>query len=1193
MKNTFTILTLLLVSSIGVFGQTSFWSPLPPNTPLPEGNKMLEPIQSKHFKLNISNIKDALNTCPLEFSNEEGLIVDLPMPDGQLMAFRLFESPIMQAGLAAKYPDIKTYSGYAVDNPLLQGRFDYTYEGFHGYILGTPSPVIIDPIFHQNDELYQVFFRKDLTNQADFICDVATENQGIDLAKPLPLASPETAESNLRTYRLVISTTGEYSQKYGGTKPTVLAEVVKVINRVNSIVGRDFAIRLVLVNNTDLVFYLNASTDPFTNGDTGLMINENPAALAPLFPFADYDMGHLLGTNAGGLAQISSVCSGNKARGVTSAGQENGDQFYVDYVCHEMGHQLGSNHTFNNCSGFAGGNENGGTAFEPGSGSTIMSYSGICNVNNIQFDSDPYYHISSLQEISTNMFTSIGNNCSTQLSIGNHFPVSNIDLEDDFYIPVGTAFLLNGSGSDEDGDTLTYNWEEYDLGPLSQIGFPQGNAPLFRSVPPNSKTYRFFPNLNSIFASLSSPLEVLPTYTRDLTFKLTVRDNHFGGGAAHWNEVAFHSTSAAGPFVVTLPGFDDQEWEVGEYALVKWNVANTNLAPVNCKLVNIRLIQGLDYDNSLIIAQDMPNSGEAQVLVPDMIATNYHIIVEAADNVFLDASATPLSIVEPNSAKLTVGLSKNGMHICAPYSEEVEIHTAATGGYSGTANLSILGEIPTGANIYFESSSITAGESTTLYLDFTQVVEFGLDTINIQVVGSDNDTTNLNIFLEISDFDFSQLATIEPSNGASGVAIFPTLTWSTLANAITYDLQLSASPSFEPNGLIVNKSGMTGFTMIVPTELEIQTMYYWRIRTHNECGASDWTIPSVFGTVNINCSAVSATDVPKIITGNDVANITSTIHINANNTISDMNISHLKGNHSYLGEIILQIISPSGDTAVLLNNQCANSSGDFDLSFDDEATSSNPCILTGKVKPFSPLSIFQGQSTQGDWKLNVLDTSPGSGGKITDWSVEFCSDGESLTPPYITHNDTLTVTGGGNATVPNSLLLVEDSDNSSEELTFTLVVTPAHGTLKLNGVNIPAGGQFTQADVSNGSIVYDNQGSGELSDAFYFAVNDGQGGYIPVTKFSIKVGPVGTTSLETQDLTIYPNPANDIVQIELATIPTSVVQVNLIDGTGRILQTKHTKSSSIQISVRDLAPGLYYLKVANGSKVSIAKLTIQ
>ncbi len=1206
MKKKLLLLGLLVLLNAIVFGQSNFWTPLSQDKiEEMEGEKIYTyDVVAQTYSLELKPLRIALKNCPSEGA-AKGKVVRLPMADGQFMDFEMFDSPIMQAGLAAKYPTIKTFWGKSVDNPSINGRFSISEFGFHGYIFGLGSPVIIDPIFHGNNQVYQSFFRKDLHDRENpekaFICDVTTENQGTTddtkiIDPELTLGSPETEAVQLRTYRLVIATTGEYSQKYGNTKASVLAEVTNAINRINSIVGRDFALKYELTANTDTMFYFDAATDPYTNGNTSAMIGENPTALNSKIPFNHYDMGHVFGTNGGGLAQISSVCGGGKGRGVTSAGGNTGDGFYVDYVAHEMGHQMGSNHTFNNCSGFAGGNENGGTAYEPGSGSTIMSYSGICGTNNILFDSDPYYHVSSLMEITDHMILTGGNSCAAKSNTDNHYPVANTTMEDGFFIPIGTAFLLNGEGMDEDGDQLTYSWEQFDLGPLSPLGSPQGDAPLFRALPPKDVTYRFFPRLGTIFSGSFDNKEVLPSYSRNMTFQFVVRDNHTSNGmatgAAAWDKVAFKATEEAGPFIVTLPGLNDKIWEVGEYAKVKWLVANTDKAPVNCHLVNIRLIHGMDYDNSILLAENVGNTGEAYVVVPDMVATNYRVIVEAADNVFLDASGASHEIKQPVEPKLSAGLSQTGLQICVPATEQIVLNTVGIGGYTGVANLSLLGDLPAGANVYFESASINAGESTNLILDFENVADFSPIDLQVLVKGDNVDSTVMNLHLDVVDFNFSGLGLTSPANGAAGVSSFPVLDWTALGNATKYDVQIASSPSFDANSLHKEKLGTTATTLLVNNELEVATVYYWRVRAYNECGVGPWTVPASFSTVNVSCASTDATDVPMTISANTPGTKTSTIHIGTSATVNDLNVKHLTGNHDYLGELSIKLTAPSGESAILMANKCANTSVPFDLSFDDDAVNNDPCVLTGKSKPEQPFTVFHGVDAAGDWVLSVTDGTPGSGGKITGWSIELCAD-VTFNAPVLVKNEVLDINDGVSEVISSSLLLAEDVDNGPAELIFTIVTAPKYGVLKVNGTELSVGATFSQEDVSAGALRYYNSGASSLVDDFNFSVIDGQGGFIPVTKFNIMREPVGVELVENQDFSIYPNPVKDWVNIDFDKQLVGMVDIRLVDVVGKVVKQIRKKDiNNIQFSTVGVAPGAYFVRIYNNGNTAVAKIVV-
>jgi hypothetical protein len=320
----------------------------------------------------------------------------------------------------------------------------------------------------------------------------------------------------LRTYRLALAATGEYSIYHGGTKPLVLSEMVIAMNRVNGVYEQDTAVRMVLIANNDLVIYLDGTTDPYTNNNGSTMLGQNQTTLDTVIGNANYDVGHVFSTGGGGVAQLRVPCvTGSKARGVTGLTNPIGDPFYIDYVAHEMGHQYGGNHTFNgNAGSCSGSNRNASTAYEPGSGTTIMAYAGICSPQNIQNNSDDHFHTHSIQEIVAYTTTGNGNNCPVITNTGNSAPTSEAGTGG-FTIPINTPFILTGSGTDPNGgDVLSYNWEEYDLGPAGHPNSPVNNAPIFRSFPSVPEPFRYFPRLSDIVNNTQTLGEILPSYTR-------------------------------------------------------------------------------------------------------------------------------------------------------------------------------------------------------------------------------------------------------------------------------------------------------------------------------------------------------------------------------------------------------------------------------------------------------------------------------------------------------------------------------------------------------------------------------------------------------------------------------------------------------------------------------------------------------
>src|SRR5690606_38438515 len=261
----------------------------------------------------------------------------------------------------------------------------------------------------------------------------------------------------------------------------------------------DLAIRLEIIDDNDLIIFLDPETDGLTNNNSETIINKE---IQPLIDAAigasNYDIVHVFTkTSSGGdgIAQLRSVCTSNKARGVTGFFSPTGDSFDIDFVAHEMGHQFGATHTFNNS---CNANRTNATAVEPGSGSTVMSYAGICP-DNVQGNSDGYFHAVSISQIWDNII--YGNSsCATETAITNQAPV--IAALSNYTIPARTAFVLEASVSDLDGDVLTYSWEQQDNEVAVQPPAADSKAgPLFRSRPPNQSSKRFFPNAEALLTN--------------------------------------------------------------------------------------------------------------------------------------------------------------------------------------------------------------------------------------------------------------------------------------------------------------------------------------------------------------------------------------------------------------------------------------------------------------------------------------------------------------------------------------------------------------------------------------------------------------------------------------------------------------------------------------------------------------------
>jgi hypothetical protein len=640
---------LFLLSFTTAFSQNDLWKDIPEATVKNENLKrVIIPEKYRTLALDTLLLKSLLQIAPKEFSSESKtnpLILSLPMPDGSIKHFSIVEYSMMEPGLQAIFPDIKTYSGQGIEDRTQTIKIDWTAFGFHAMVLSPlTGSVWIDP-YARGDKNHYISYRKsDLRARPFTELAVLYDNEASRLTN---IAAGPCLAPTLRSYRLAVSNTGEYAAAVGGTTaPLLHSAIVTTVNRVNGVYEQEVAVRLVLIANNNLIEFLTAAGDPYTgNNDGTVLINESQTVINGTIGAANYDIGHTFSTGGGGLAQFACVCvAGSKARGVTGLPSPTGDAYDIDFVAHEIGHQFGGSHTFNAVTGNCLGNATAITNAEPGSGSTIMAYAGICtSTNDLQLHSDPNFHALSFDQIGTFTRSGGGSSCGTAIATTNTAPVVNAGL--DYTIPISTPFKLSGSATDINGDTLTYSWEQVDIGgPFSNWNVASGSAPLFRSFAPVPTGERYFPRLSDVINSTTTIGEIMPGYVRSMKFRLTVRDNHAGSGGICFDEAtistsgatAFNVTSQAAPVTWTANGSNT--------ATITWTVAGTTAAPFNVANVDILLSVDGGFTYPYTLAGNTPNDGTQVITIPAASTSKGRVMVRSVGNVFYDINTANITI---------------------------------------------------------------------------------------------------------------------------------------------------------------------------------------------------------------------------------------------------------------------------------------------------------------------------------------------------------------------------------------------------------------------------------------------------------------------------------------------------------------------------------------------------------------------
>lgn len=629
------------------------------------------------------SLKGTLSAAPA--TSEGALTIALPMPDGSMMDFKVWKNELMEAGLAAKYPDIQTFTAVSVTDNRITAKLDYTSRGFHAMIFNGANIVFIDPYTDVPTSYYLVYYRSDYTRPDNerMMCQLKDQEDADAAAEPSTGTGLKTVNGNsLRKYRLALACTGEYSTAVGGMTPTkasVLSAMVTSMNRVNGVYERELAVTMQLISNTDDLIYLS-TTDPYNNSDGNSMLGDNQTNINSVIGSANYDIGHVFSTGGGGVAILSSVCRTNtKAMGVTGRPSPIGDAFDIDYVAHEMGHQFGSDHTFNNdSSGSCEDNAAQLLAYEPGSGTTIMAYAGICSPDNVQAHSDAYFHAKSLINIMSTITAAAVSSCPVTTASGNK-PVFVPAFTTSYSIPYKTPFELTAPQvTDSVGATdITYCWEQWNLGDFRKRFVNTSlRGPITRSYSPDISRTRVFPALPKLLANnLITIGEKLPDTARFLTYKLTARSffNAVGSISIPDDTIHLDVINTGVPFLVTSPNTTGVSWTGNTTQTITWDVANTTSTPISCANVDIYLSADGGYTYPYLLRSGVANNGSATITVPNINTTTARIKVKGSGNVFFDICNYNLTILRDPSNVSKVNLQELVMVSPVPATDEIWI----------------------------------------------------------------------------------------------------------------------------------------------------------------------------------------------------------------------------------------------------------------------------------------------------------------------------------------------------------------------------------------------------------------------------------------------------------------------------------------------------------------------------------------
>jgi hypothetical protein len=866
-----------MISSNG-FAQNKNWTKLETMTDAPSVSKLnLEAEKVDFFALDFENFKQEISNTPLRGTAfNSNTTIKVPGIDGQLETFTLYEARIFAPELAAKFPDIKSYVGYSSEQYGGELRMSVSHKGVQTMISYTDRPTVFMQPADNSVSNYVVYTREArLSTVSEFNCTTVDEvhdrmNNDFD-------GTPEDADDQiLRTFRIAISVTGEYTQYHGGTVPDAMAAINASMTRVNAIFEVDMAVTFEIIANNDTLVFTNANSDPYSPASTGTggaWNTELQNHLTSSIGNAAYDIGHLFGASGGGgnAGCIGCVCVDDnvtnpndteKGSAYTSPadGIPEGDTFDVDYVAHEIGHQMGANHTW------AFSTEGTGVNAEPGSGSTVMAYAGITGANNVQQNSDPYFHYHSIRQVLDNLVIRTCWQANSSPAIANNPP--NADAGPDYVIPQGTAYVLRGSATDPDsGDALTYCWEQTDSGQVTNTSFGPNviNGSMNRSLPPTSSPNRYIPKLSRVASgnltqtnpTINSAWETVATVNRTMNWALTVRDREPTatglGGQTSYDTTSIQVTTAAGPFTVTSQT-SNVSWEMGTSQVVTWNVANTTAAPVSTTNVNILLSTDGGATFPVTLASNVPNDGSQVITVPVTAATSQaRVIVEGAGNIFFAMNSSNFTLVEPDFALV---FADNDETACQPANAVYNFTYRAFNGFSGTTTFSAA-NLPVGAIATFNPTSATV-DGTPVTMTISNTAAVAPSTYLFDAQGTSGATTRAaNIILSVFPNSLTPVTLVSPSDNDTNIPTNTSLSWSTNALADAYEVQIATDAGF--TSIVESATVATG--SYSPSSLAQSTTYYWRVGISNDCVSTTYSSTYSFTTQSCSvCASVANTN---------------------------------------------------------------------------------------------------------------------------------------------------------------------------------------------------------------------------------------------------------------------------------------------------------------------------------------------
>ena len=827
------------------------------------------PKEFKLFDLDIAPLRQTLFTV-VDNAAAHSVVISLPNAAGEMEQFEVVEASNFEPALQARFPEIRAFSGKGLTDKYATLKLSISPQGIQTMVFRADRPnEFIEP-YSQDHTVYAVFISNRKPGQLPWLCSTVDERGAAEMNNQV-MRSGVTGRStgDLKTMRLAQSCNAEYSNYFGATSAAqvglVLAAFNATMTRCNGCYEKDLAVHLNLIANTDAVIYYVPGTDPYTT--MGNWNGQLQATLTSVIGEANYDIGHMFGASGGGgnAGCIGCICvNGQKGSGITSPadGIPQGDNFDIDYVVHEVGHQMGGNHTFSMS------NEGSGVNKEVGSGITIMGYAGITG-QDVAPHSIDIFHEATIAQIQTNLTTKT---CPITTSLAGTNATPTVAAVANYIIPKSTPFALTGSAADADGDPITYCWEQNDNASSAQTGnnsvasATKATGPNWISFSPSASPTRICPKLSTILAGqfISGPLtggdavantEALSSVARTLNFRLTIRDNApysstppVKVGQTIFTDMTVTVNGTSGPFGVSAPNTTGITWASGSTQTVTWTVNGSDLAPVSCSNVNILLSTDGGYTWPVVLIANTANDGSETITVPNNPSTTARIKVESVGNIFFDICNANFTITAPASGFAFSPSAAANLACGSVAPATASIATTATGGFSTPINLTATGN-PAGTTVSFSPNPVTPGSSTTISLTNTNTLTPG--TYNIDVTGTAGTTIQTTTISFVVTPGAGPSFTAQPADVAVCSGAAASFSSTTSGTGISYQWQVST----DGGATYTNIAGATNANYAIPTTTVALNNNKYRVIASTLCGSTN----STTATLLVNASPAITT----------------------------------------------------------------------------------------------------------------------------------------------------------------------------------------------------------------------------------------------------------------------------------------------------------------------------------------------